>query len=80
MLRSKKPKPLAVCNVCHALTNQHELLNQRCDKLVAGKRCSGTFRSGLTESWDECGSCQGMGQLGSQVCRDCQGFGWRLYA
>jgi hypothetical protein len=29
-----KPKPLAACNVCHAPTNKHEELNQRCDKVV----------------------------------------------
>ncbi len=79
MLKSKKPKPLAVCNVCHALTNQHEAVNQRCHQVVNGKRCYGIFRSALTDLWDECGSCQGVGMAGTQVCGECAGFGWKLY-
>ena len=27
MRPERKAKPLAACNVCHALTNEHELLN-----------------------------------------------------
>ena len=79
MLKSKKPKPAGVCNVCHALTNHHEHLNHRCDHVVNGRRCYGTFRSALTDLWDECGSCQGVGMVGTEVCGECAGFGWRLY-
>jgi hypothetical protein len=79
MLRSKKPKPAGVCNVCHALTKHHEHLNHRCDHVVNGRRCYGTFKSAMTDLWDECGSCQGVGMVGSEVCSECAGFGWRLY-
>ena len=80
MRLTKKPKPLAVCNVCHALTDQHESINQRCNNTVSGRRCSGTYHSNLTAVFDECGSCQATGKVGSQTCGECQGFGWRFYA
>jgi len=78
-LKSRKPKPMAVCNVCQALSNEHSDLNHRCHVVVAGRRCYGTFKSGMTCLWDRCESCDGIGMVGSQTCSACKGFGWHIY-
>jgi hypothetical protein len=75
----KKTKPLAFCNVCQALTNRHELLNHRCNATVNNRRCYGTYKSALTVLWDACEGCEATGMVGTQVCTQCQGYGWRLY-
>jgi hypothetical protein len=75
----RKAKPLAVCNVCHALTNQHELLNHRCNETVNNRRCYGIFKSALAYLWDACEGCECTGRIGSQVCTECKGFGWKMY-
>lgn len=79
MRLTKKSKPAGVCNVCRGLTSRHEAVNQRCDQVVNGRRCAGNFRSGFTELWDECHTCQAMGKVGSKTCTACAGFGWTLY-
>ena len=79
MQLQKKHKPAGACNVCHALTDKHELLNSRCMKTVNNRRCSGIYKSGLTDIWDECESCKAAGLVGTQVCIECSGFGWHLY-
>jgi DnaJ-class molecular chaperone len=76
----KKHKPLAVCNVCHAMTNLHEDLNNRCSHPFNGRRCYGTYKSGISNLWDPCEGCDATGQVGSQICSACAGFGWTLYA
>lgn len=78
MPRFKKPKPLAVCTVCGAYTDELAYVNSRCHKTVTGRRCSGIFRSGLGQSWAECESCEGYGKVGSVSCSVCKGFGWKL--
>jgi hypothetical protein len=79
MLRSKLPHPVAVCSVCNALTNAHESLNHRCDKVVTGRRCAGTYKSGISHLWDTCTECEATGWVGSQTCHACGGYGWLLY-
>ena len=79
MQPSRKHKPLAACSVCNALTNLHEALNHRCDKVVSGRRCYGTYKSGVAYLWDHCESCDATGVVGSLTCNACEGFGWRLY-
>ena len=79
MLDTVLPKPLAACDVCHALTNVHEFVNHRCDKVVNGRRCYGHYKSSLGMLWDRCESCNGTGRIGSMTCTGCQGFGWLLY-
>ena len=79
MRPKKKPKPIAACSVCHALTDQHMNLNHRCDQVVNGRRCYGTFKSAITFLWDQCESCEGIGKVGTQTCSACAGFGWKLY-
>lgn len=80
MRPAKKPKPLGACTLCHTPTAQREMLNQRCHKVVYGRRCSGIFKSDLSHIWDECDACEGTGMVGTQACTECGGFGWRLYA
>ena len=79
MLPEILPKPLGVCDVCHALTKVHEALNNRCDKVVNGRRCYGHYKSALGYLWDRCEACDGHGKVGTQACTNCQGFGWLLY-
>jgi hypothetical protein len=78
MPKTKKSKPLAVCTVCWAYTDDLAYVNSRCYKVVNGRRCSGVFRSGLGLSWAECESCKGYGLVGSVSCSECKGFGWKL--
>jgi len=77
---SKKPKPSGVCSVCQAAYNRHEALNHRCEKIVSSRRCSGIVKSAVTTLWDECESCRASGKLGVLPCRECAGFGWKIYA
>jgi hypothetical protein len=76
--RFKKPKPLAVCDVCGAFTGEHMELNHRCTRSLYGRRCSGTFKSNLGQVWDECQSCYATGTVGSEPCPECSGWGWHL--
>ena len=76
----KLHKPLAVCSVCSALSNAHEQLNQRCHGTFNGRRCYGVMRSGVSALWDECESCHATGKVGPLPCRECESFGWKLYA
>ena len=76
----KLHKPLGVCSVCHKLSNLHEDLNHRCHGKFNGRPCYGTYKSGVSALWDECESCHASGHVGSETCRECAGFGWRLYA
>ena len=80
MRADKKPKPLAVCSVCQALTDRRENLNHRCDAVVNSRRCSGMYQSALTRLWDACGACDCAGKVGTQICAECRGFGWKLYS
>jgi DnaJ-class molecular chaperone len=80
MALSVKPKPLAVCSVCQMPSVRREDLNHRCRSTFQGRRCYGTFKSGVTVLWDRCESCKGHGQVGTQPCAECHGFGWRVYA
>ena len=79
MRLGKKAKPFAACSVCQALTSQRGDLNHRCGKVVNGRRCWGTYKSAVTFLWDPCESCEATGRVGTQVCGECAGFGWKLY-
>jgi len=78
MPRVKKPKPLAVCDICGAFTGEHQDLNHRCSGALYGRRCSGTFKSNLGLVWDECQACYATGKVGSETCVECSGWGWHL--
>ena len=79
LVASKLHHPLAACDVCHALTNAHESINHRCGKSVTGRRCWGTYKSGIGYLWDQCDACGATGKVGSRDCTECAGFGWKLY-
>lgn len=78
MRRVRKPKPLGVCNVCGQLSDQIVMINHRCTHTVHGRRCAGLFKSELTHVWVACESCDAVGKVGTVICRECSGFGWRL--
>jgi DnaJ-class molecular chaperone len=80
MRRDRKAKPLAVCSVCQGLTDQRANLSQRCNHVINGRRCFGTFKSAITFLWDQCESCEGTGTIARRACTVCAGFGWKLYA
>jgi hypothetical protein len=77
---TKKDKPGGVCSVCNSPNSRREALNHRCDQVVSGRRCSGIVRSAVNTLWDECDSCHATGKVGTVACRECAGFGWKLYA
>jgi hypothetical protein len=79
MLPAKQPKPSGACNVCLSMTRQRANVNHRCDHVVYGRRCSGTYKSSMAQLWDACESCAGIGKVGSRVCGECSGFGWKAY-
>ena len=60
--------------------DKREALNHRCDKVVSGRRCAGVVRSAVNALWDECDACHATGTVGPLPCRECEGFGWKLYA
>jgi len=55
----------------------HGDVNHRCRNTRDGRRCSGTYKSGLGVLWTECESCLARGVIGRQPCTACGGFGWR---
>jgi len=79
MRQVKKPKPAGACSVCRAPVALHETLNSRCGSTVNGRRCYGLYKSDLSHIWDECESCHGVGKVGTEVCAECAGFGWKLF-
>jgi hypothetical protein len=78
MPRFMRPKPVAACMECRAITDMHEQVNHRCDRLVNGRRCPGIYRSDLSLVWDKCQGCEATGYIGSQACVECAGMGWHL--
>ena len=38
------------------------------------------LKSAVNTLWDECESCHATGKVGPLPCRECAGFGWKLYA
>ena len=78
MRRIRKPKPSGVCNVCGQLTDQIEMINHRCTYTLHGRRCAGLFKSELNHTWVACESCDAVGKVGTVICGECSGFGWRL--
>lgn len=75
-----KPKPVAVCTRCGALSYAANLINGQCGQMVAGKRCVGVNGSALNaDDWKQCDACAGAGSTGTVRCGRCDGAGW-LYA
>jgi hypothetical protein len=80
MRGDKLPKPAGVCNVCSALSNERQSLNQRCASTFNGRRCYGILKIATSRLWDQCESCGATGTVGSQACSACSAFGWKMYA
>ena len=77
---STKPKPVAVCTRCGAVSFAPNLINGQCKQMVAGKRCVGVNGSALSaDDWKQCAACAGGGSTGATRCGYCDGAGW-LYA
>lgn len=79
MRTQRKDKPLAACGVCRGLTDRHEDLNHRCNQVINGRRCYGTYKSAIAYLWDQCEACEARGKVGTQPCAACAGFGWVMY-
>jgi hypothetical protein len=77
---STRPKPVAVCTRCGAISYAANLINGQCAQTVAGKRCVGVNGSALNaDDWKQCAACAGTGSTGTTCCGHCDGAGW-LYA
>jgi hypothetical protein len=77
---STKPRPVAVCTRCGAVSYAANLINGQCAETVAGKRCVGVNGSALSaDDWKQCETCTGTGTNGKTRCGHCDGAGW-LYA
>lgn len=74
---SARPKPVAVCTRCGAVSYSANLINGQCGQMVAGKRCIGVNGSALNaEDWRQCTACEGAGSKGTTRCGHCDGAGW----
>src|SRR5258707_12173231 len=77
---STRPKPVAVCTRCGAVSYAPNLINGQCAQTVAGKRCVGVNGSALNaDDWKQWAACAGTGSPGPIRCGHCDGAGW-LYA
>jgi len=74
---SARPKPIAVCTRCGAVSYNANLINGQCAQLIAGKRCVGVNGSALNaDDWKQCTACAGSGNRGAGRCGPCDGVGW----
>ena len=77
---SAKPRPVAVCTRCGAVSYATQYINGQCAQVVAGKRCVGVNGSAVNaDDWKQCSACAGTGEIGMSRCGHCDGAGW-LYA
>jgi hypothetical protein len=77
---STKPKPVAVCTRCGAVSYAPNRINGQCEQMIAGKRCVGVNGSALRgDNWKQCVACAGAGSRGTTRCGPCDGAGW-VYA
>jgi len=75
-----KPRPVAVCTRCAAVSYAQNLINGQCAQTVVGKRCVGVNGSALNaDDWKQCEACAGTGANRTVRCGQCDGAGW-LYA
>lgn len=77
-MSNKLSPPVAVCTACRSYSTNPNDINKRCGKIFKGKRCTGTWRSAITNyDWDECPNCRGTGSQDQHRCNQCSGVGWR---
>ena len=75
----KRPEPVTSCTNCGGPGFIIELTDANCGRMVSGKRCFGTNRRAIGDSWKECLTCAAFGYVGAAQCSVCDGFGW-VYA
>jgi hypothetical protein len=77
---STRPRPVAVCTRCGAVSYTAHLINGQGAQQIAGKRCVGVNGSALNaDDWKQYAACAGTGSTGTTRCGHCDGAGW-LYA
>ena len=74
---SKRPKPVARCTKCGALSYDAILIDAECGKMVGGKRCAGANGREMRKAdWKECTACSATGLTRAGNCERCDGAGW----
>lgn len=79
MLHSQRQPPAAVCTRCEAISFKFVAVDQPCERINHGTRCSGMLTvvpAGV--EWRACNECEGTGWHVGMVCMHCQSLGWRL--
>ncbi len=72
-----KPRPVAVCTRCQAVSYDVAQINGRCANQIAGKRCVGVNGSALhQDDWKLCPKCSGSGTADRSPCGTCNSAGW----
>jgi hypothetical protein len=72
-----KPRPVAVCTRCEAVSYDVPQINGRCANQIAGKRCVGVNGSALhQDDWKLCPKCSGSGTADRSPCGTCNSAGW----
>jgi hypothetical protein len=74
---SKRPKPVARCTNCGALSYDATLVNEECGREIGEKRCAGTKAREMRKAdWKECQACSATGLARAGNCKRCDGVGW----
>ena len=77
LVTAQKPRPVAVCTRCGAVSYSAHLINGICGRQIGNKRCAGVNGSALNATdWNECTSCAGSGTADGKRCGRCDGSGW----
>ena len=72
-----RPKPVAVCTHCGAVSYDATQINGRCAEQLAGARCVGVNGSARREDdWKQCKTCAGSGTVEAGPCGYCSATGW----
>jgi DnaJ-class molecular chaperone len=76
-MTAQKPRPVAVCTRCGAVSDSATLINGCCGNRVGNQQCTGVIGSATNANdWDECPSCAGSGTTDAKRCGRCDGSGW----
>jgi hypothetical protein len=77
LVTAQKPRPVAVCTRCRAVSYSANLINGRCGQMAGNKQCIGVIGNAMNDTdWDECPACAGSGMKGATRCGRCDGSGW----
>ena len=77
IMADQRPKPIAACTRCGAVSYYANLINGPCGRWVADQRCDGINGSASRSTdWDECLDCAGSGTSDGARCGQCDGSGW----